>query len=119
MNNPNEANEKCNCGCEEHSVDSAAVGADQEEATVTLTMEDDSEVTCAVIAIYPVADKEYIALLPLDEDGDNEDGEVYLYRYSEGDGEPTLENIEEDDEYEAAADAFDELLDDADFDDAE
>ena len=116
MGNPNEHDEKCTCGCEEHGVDSVAVNPDQEEATVTLTMEDDSEVECAVIAIYPVEDKEYIALLPLDEDGDNKDGEVYLYRYSENDGEPTLDNIEDDDEYEAAADAFDEILDDAEFD---
>ena len=107
MSNPNDVNEKVN---------GIAVDADQEEATVTLTMEDDSEVECAVIAIYPVADKEYIALLPLDEDGDNEEGEVFLYRYSEGEGEPTLENIEDDEEYEMAADAFDEILDDADFD---
>lgn len=121
MSNPNETNEKCTCGCAEHSVDSAVADADQEDATVTLTMDDDSEVECAVIAIFPAADKEYIALLPLDEDGDNKDGEVFLYRYSDGDddGEPTLENIEDDAEYEAAADAFDEILDEAEFDEEE
>jgi len=115
MSNPNENNKKCNCGCEGHHHEFEN-GMSQEDATVTLTMEDDSEVECAVIAIYPAADKEYIALLPLDEDGDNEDGEVFLYRYSESDGEPTLENIESDDEYEVAAEAFDEILDNAEFD---
>ena len=46
-----------------------------------------------------------------------EEGEVYLYRYSESeDGQPNLENIEDDDEYEIVADAFDELLDDAEYD---
>ena len=119
MGNPNEHDEKCNCGCAEHSVDSAVLDTDQEDAIVTLTMEDDTEVECAVIAIYPVADKQYIALLPLDEDGDNEDGEVYLYRYTETDGEPNLDNIEDDEEYEAAAEAFDEILDEADFDEDE
>lgn len=94
----------CDCGC-------------NEEVTVTLTLDNDEEIECAVLTIYSVDDKEYIALLPLDEEGDNEDGEVYIYRYSEVDGEPTLENIEDDDEYEAAADAFDEWLDEQEFED--
>ena len=58
----------------------------------------------------------YIALLPLDENGENHDGEVYLYRYFEVNGNPQLDNIEDDDEYEAASDAFDEMLDSAEFD---
>ena len=42
-----------------------------------------------------------------------EEGEVYLYRYSETeDGTPVLDNIVDDDEYEIVADAFDEMLDD-------
>jgi uncharacterized protein YrzB (UPF0473 family) len=95
----------CNCGC-------------NEEVTVTLTLDNDEVVECAVLTIYPVDDKEYIALLPLDDEGENEDGDVYIYRYVETeDGEPTLENIESDDEYEAAADAFDEWLDEQEFED--
>ena len=44
-------------------------------------------------------------------------GEVYLYRYTETeDGAPNLENIEDDDEYEIVADAFDELLDEQEYD---
>ena len=34
-------------------------------------------------------------------------------------GEPTLDNIEDDDEYELAADAFDEWLDEQDFEELE
>ena len=85
-----------------------------EEVTVTLTLDDDTELECAVLTIYEVDGKEYIALLPMDE-AENEDGDVYIYRYAEVDGEPTLENIEDDDEYEAAADAFDEWLDEQEF----
>ena len=96
-------NHDCNCGC-------------NEEVTVTLTLDNDEVVECAVLTIYSVDEKEYIALLPLDEEGDNEDGDVYIYRYVETeDGEPTLENIESDDDYEAAADAFDEWLDEQEF----
>ena len=95
----------CDCGC-------------NEEVTVTLTLDNDEVLECAVLTIYSVDNKEYIALLPLDEDGDNEEGDVFIYRYVETeDGEPTLENIEDDDEYEAAADAFDEWLDEQEFED--
>ena len=95
----------CDCGC-------------NEEVTVTLTLDNDEEIECAVLTIYSVDDKEYIALLPLDEESDNEEGDVFIYRYVETeDGEPTLENIEDDDEYEAAADAFDEWLDEQEFED--
>lgn len=84
--------------------------------TVTLTLEDDSEVECAVVTIFEAAGREYIALLPLD-GIESEEGEVYLYRFKEnGDGEPDLQNIESDDEYEAASDAFDEWLDAQEYD---
>ena len=86
---------------------------------VTLTMEDDSEVECQILTIFDVDDKDYIALLPLNESGEpNQDGDVFLYRFFEDeDGEPSLENIEDDDEYEMVADRFDELLDESLFDD--
>ena len=40
----------------------------------------------------------------------------YLYRYFEENGNPQLANIEDDEEYEIASDAFDEMLDNAEFD---
>ena len=45
-------------------------------ATVTLTLDDDSELVCAVLTIFPAGEHKYIALLPLDENGENQDGEV-------------------------------------------
>ena len=90
--------------------------ANEEEMTVTLTLDDGSELECVVLTIFEAGDKEYIALLPLDEK-EAEDGEVYLYRYSEDEnGTPDLENIVSDEEYEIVADAFDELLDTEEFD---
>lgn len=86
------------------------------EATVTLTLDDDEELECAVIAIYPANGRDYIALLPIEGEA-AEDGEVYLYRYDEDeDGNPSLTNIEDDEEYDVASDAFDELLDSEEFD---
>lgn len=93
---------------------------EDEEMTVELELEDGTNVNCAVITILTVNSKDYIVLLPLNENGENEDGEVWFYRYSENpddpDEEPILDYIEDDDEYEAVADAFDEYLDSAEFD---
>lgn len=86
-----------------------------EEITVTLTLDNDEVLECAVLTIYEAGGRQYIALLPLDENGE-EEGDVYIYRYIETDPEnPDLENIEEDEEYEIAADAFDEWLDEQEF----
>lgn len=84
--------------------------------TVTLTLDNDETVECAILTIFPVNGRDYIALLPLDENGENEDGEVYLYRYDGSTSSPVLDNIEDDDEYEAVADMFDQMLDAAEYD---
>lgn len=64
--------------------------------TVTLTLDDGTDLECVVLTIFEAADKEYIALLPLD-GNEAEDGEVYLYRYTEdADGNPDIQNIESD-----------------------
>lgn len=100
-----------------HNTDS---GYDAEEMTVDLTLEDGSLVTCAVVTILAVSGQDYIALLPLAQDGTNSDGEVWFYRYRENpddpNEEPELGYIDDDDEYEAVADAFDEYLDACEFD---
>ena len=89
---------------------------EQEEVTVTLTLDDGSQLECVVLTIFDAGKREYIALLPMDGQ-EAEEGEVYLYRYSEdADGNPSLENIEDDEEYEIVAEAFDELLDEQEFD---
>lgn len=92
---------------------------DDTDILVTLDLDDGSEVECEILTIFTVKDQDYIALLPLDDKGEpNEEGEVYIYRYSEDkDGNPSLENIADDEEYEAVSDRFDELLDEAEFED--
>lgn len=91
-----------------------------EEMTVELELEDGTAVNCAIITILTVDSKDYIVLLPLDEDGDNKEGEVWFYGYSENpddpNEEPVLEYISNDDEYEKVSDAFDEYLDNCEFD---
>lgn len=92
------------------------IGED-ELITVTLTLDNDEIVECAVLTTYTAGAQEYIALLPLDDEGEPDGSDVYLYRYSEENGEPVLENIHDDEEYEIAADAFDEWMDEQEFED--
>ena len=87
-----------------------------EYMTVELTLDNDEVVKRAILTLFEAADKEYIALLPLNEEGNTEEGDVYLYRYVEtAEGDPELENIIDDEEYEIAADAFDEWMDTQEF----
>lgn len=86
-----------------------------EEMTVTLTLDDGSQLECVILTIFEAGGRDYIALLPM-EGEDADEGEVYLYRYTEIDGNPDLQNIEDDEEYEIVADAFDELLDEQEYD---
>ena len=69
---------------------------------VTLDLDDGTQAECEILTIFTVDEQDYIALLPLNEKGEpNEDGEVFIYRYFEDeDGNPTLDNIQDDDEYE-------------------
>lgn len=94
---------------------------DDTDILVTLDLDDGSQVECEILTIFTVGEQDYIALLPLDDKGEpNEEGEVFIYRYSEDeDGNPSLDNIQDDEEYEAVSDRFDELLDEAEFNDME
>ena len=90
-----------------------------EYMTVELTLDNDEVVECAILTLFEAGGREYIALLPQNED-DTEEGDVYLYRYVETpEGEPELENIKDDDENEIAADAFDEWMDTQEFEESD
>ena len=94
---------------------------DDSDMKVTLELYDGTTVTCSIVTILDVDDKDYIVLMPLDEEGKPEGEEVWFYRYSENpddpNEEPELGYIDDDDEYERVAEAFDEFLDNCEFDD--
>ena len=94
---------------------------EDDDILVTLELDDGTQAECEILTIFTVGEQDYIALLPLDEKGEpNEDGEVFIYRYFEDEeGNPSLDHIQDDDEYEAVADRFDELLDEEEFDSME
>ena len=92
---------------------------ENESLTVTLTLDNDKELECAVLSIFEAEGQEYIALLPLNEDGNSDDGQVYLYRFINNgeDEEPGLENILEDEEFDRVSEAFNEWMEEQDFGD--
>ena len=101
--------------------DSWAMGqngqGEEERDTVTLTLDDNTELECLILTTLEVEDKQYIALLPLDDETEDEEGTVYLYRMNvKGEDDIELINIEDDEEYEKASEAFDEYLDSLEFD---
>ena len=91
---------------------------DNDDLMITLELEDGTESECTVLAIFPVDGKQYIALEPVSEQekGPDEDCDVYFYAYSEdADGQPILDDILDDDVFEAVCDRFEEILDEDEF----
>ncbi len=85
---------------------------DPQEMFVTLDLDDGSQLECQILTIFDVDNQNYIALVPVDNDD-----EVIFYRYFEDEEDnPSLENIDHDDEFDAVSDRFDELLDEEEFD---
>ena len=87
---------------------------EDEELFVTITLEDDSEIECEVLTIFEVEEQDYIVLL---HDNGEEDGEIFIYRYFEDeDGEPGLDNIETQEEFDMVSEVFDSIVEDGEYD---
>lgn len=93
------------------------VPEEDDDVMVTIDLGGGASVDCEILTIFDVNGQDYIALFPLDEAGEPIEDEIYFYRFlEETEGEPTLINIEDDEELEAVVDRFDELQDEAEFD---
>lgn len=75
-----------------------------EPITLDLVLDDGKEMKCEVIGIFDVEDKEYIALLPLDDD------KVLLYSYEEDGEELNLDNIDDEEEFKKVSETFWEIF---------
>ncbi len=87
---------------------------------VELDLDDGRTVTCDYITVLEVEGNSYVALTPRTEDGDEaEETDVWFYGLSgdleDMEHEPELVYIEDDETYEKVLDAFDEFLDDQEF----
>lgn len=81
---------------------------DEEEMDViVLTLDDDSEIECAILEIFPLDGKDYIALVTLDEEQ-----KVLLYEFSEDEKSEEIEvsMIEDEEEFERVAEEFNRLM---------
>lgn len=92
--------DKCGCGCgHDHEHEEEIMDLE----TMFLTLDDDTEMECGILGVFEVEGlegKEYIALLPL------EDETVLLYEYKEAGDEIELNVIEDDDEFDKVSNAF-------------
>ena len=97
------------CDCGDGGCGDGGCGCGHDHAhgpqMITLTMEDDTELNCIVLGVFEFEGKEYMALLP-----ENDDQRVFFYHFSEEDGGINLENIESEDEFNAVAAHFMSLI---------
>ena len=85
------------------------------EDTITLYLDNDQEVECDILAIFPIKDQFYIALMPQSPVDGYDEGEYFLYRYASDGDHDELSDIETDAEWAAVEDKFEELLDEDEF----
>lgn len=112
-----EIKKDCNCDCDQdHSHDhdcgdDCGCGHDHGAYpdVITLTLENDEEVECAVLGIFDVEEQEYIALLP----DDSEDVFIYIYN-EDAEGNVSLENIESQEAFDKVSAVFLEIIEDED-----
>ncbi len=77
-----------------------------EDDIITLEFEDDSSIECEILGVFPLGEKDYIALVPLDDSDD-----VYIYGYQEyDDGTFEILEIDDDAEFDAAVKEFDDIM---------
>lgn len=106
--------DKCSCGCENHDHNHDHEFEDGVELdTIYLTFEgedgEDEEVECGILGFFDVEDQNYIALVVPAEEGEEGDleEEIYIYKYDEDvDGEPLLDIIETEEEFNKVNEVF-------------
>ena len=85
---------------------------DPREMFLTVELDEGGEETFQIMKIFEADGQDYIAVCPTDGSED-----IYFYRHFEdAAGNPSIGNIESDEEFELVTDAFDQLLDDEEFD---
>jgi len=86
---------------------------EHDDEIIVLTDEEGNEHEFSIVQVITVDDKDYAILLPI-EDGE-EGEEAIIMRIDEEDGEDVLVEIESEEEFDRVADAWEEMLDDEEF----
>nr|PZN72309.1 MAG: DUF1292 domain-containing protein [Bacillota bacterium] len=87
---------------------------EHEDEIIVLTDEEGNEHKFAIVQVLTVDGKDYAILLPIEDDG-MEGDEAVIMRFDEEDGEEILVEIEDEEEFDRVADAWEEMLDDEEF----
>ncbi|MCF0141860.1 MAG: DUF1292 domain-containing protein [Parasporobacterium sp.] len=89
---------ECGCGCEE------------EFPVITLEFDDGENVECEPLFVFDYEGKDYIALVPVDEESE----EVFIYEYNElGEDEFEFLDIEDDELFDKVTAHFESILEEA------
>ncbi len=95
--------------------DNATFPIDENDTDVMVTINLDGEdLDCEILTIFTLNTQDYIVLMPVDEHGEPiDDTMVYIYRYFEDEktGEPSIDNIQTDEEYKRVNNYFRQLVD--------
>ena len=93
-----EHGEDCTCGCQDSK---------DEDMKITLEFEDDEKVVVEPLFVFNLDGKDYIALVPEDEESDD----VYLYIYHDlADEEFEFLDIEDDEEFDMVCKEFERII---------
>ena len=98
MTDKMEHGEGCTCGCQ---------SANKDDMNITLEFDDGEKVVVEPLFIFNLDGKDYIALVPAEEESDD----VYLYKYNElPNDEFEFLDIEDDDEFDQVSAEFERII---------
>lgn len=85
------------------------MGMEEEDELFTLTDEEGNESQFALVGDLELDGQEYLALIPADTDGDGEDDEYVILKVTaDENGEEILVTIDDEEEFDRVADAFED-----------
>lgn len=85
------------------------------EDTISLILDNDLEIECDILAIFPVQERFYAALIPQVPIDGYEDSDYFLYRYESDGDHVAISDITSEEEWEQAEEKLEELLDEETF----
>lgn len=86
----------------------------EDEEVIVLTDEEGNEHEFTIVQVIKVDEKDYAILVPLH--GEEEEEEAVILRIDQENGEDVLIEIEDEEEFERVAEAWEELLDEEEYD---
>ena len=85
------------------------MGMEEEEELFTLTDEEGNESQFALVGDLELEGQEYLALIPADTEGDGEEDEYVILKVTaDENGEEILVTIDDEEEFDRVADAFED-----------